>query len=73
MIRNLLPNAVCPSKCVCFYARNGVPCEEALRSAAVAGREKEGELATIRLWNREETSLRHVTMVNIHGQKENRL
>ena len=34
---------------VCFYARNGVPCEQALRSALVARRAKEGELAAIRL------------------------
>ena len=73
MIRNLLANAVCPSECVCFYARNGVPCEQALRSAVVTGREREGELATIRLWKKEETSLRHVAMVHIHEQKENRL
>ena len=48
---------------VCFYARNGVPCEQALRSALVARRAKEGELAAIRLRDREEKSLRHFAMV----------
>ena len=48
---------------VCFYARNGVPCEQALRSALVARRAKEGELAAIRLRDWEEKSLRHFAMV----------
>ena len=49
MIRNLLVNAVCPSESVCFYARNRVPCEQALWSALVAARAKEGgEVVTSR-------------------------
>jgi len=46
---------------VCFYARNDVPCEQALRSALVARQAKEGELAAIRLRDREK-SLRHFAM-----------
>ena len=49
MIRNISANEVCSSGCVCFYAKNGVPCEQTLRSALLARRAKEGELAAIRL------------------------
>ena len=63
MVRNFLANAVFPSGGVCFYARNGVPCEQALRSALVARRTKEGGLAAIRLRDREDKSLRHFAMV----------
>ena len=32
MIRNFSANEVCSSGCVCFYAKNGVPCEQTLCS-----------------------------------------
>ena len=63
MIRNFSANEVCCSGCVCFYAKNGVPCEQTLRSALVARRAKEGELAALPLRDREEKSLRHFAMV----------
>ena len=47
---------------VCFYAKNGVPCEQTPRIALQARRAKEGELAAIRLRDREDKSLRHFAM-----------
>ena len=62
-VRNFLANEVFPSGGVCFYARNGVLCEQALRSALVVRRAKEGELAALPLRDREEKSLRHFAVV----------
>ena len=62
MIRNISANEVCSSGCVCFYAKNGVPCEQTLRIALLPRRAKEGELAAIRVRDREDKSLRHFAM-----------
>ena len=62
MIRNISANEVCSSGCVCFYAKNGVPCEQTLRIVLLARRAKEGELAAIRVRDREDKSLRHFAM-----------